>query len=239
MNLGRYRVLAVLSFSLVTLLAAQTAPAPDGAKEDHVVALKQSLQKSMAALRGYQWVETTVVSMKGDEKSRTQNSCYYGADGKVQKTPIGTPPESSDKKKRGLRGKIVENKTEEVSDSMKDAIALVKQYVPPDPAKIQAAKDGGRLSLVPPDSAGVMQIVIKDYLKQGDSLTLAVNAAADLLSQVSVSSYTDEAKNAVNLKVQFGTLIDETIYAQKIDLEVAKEDLGVEITNSGYEKKGD
>ena len=45
----------------------------------------------MAALRQYQWLETTVVSLKGEEKSRTQNNCVYRADGKVQKTPVVAP----------------------------------------------------------------------------------------------------------------------------------------------------
>ena len=45
--------------------AAKTAP------QERVAAIKQALQDSMAALRQYEWVETTVVSVKGEEKSRT------------------------------------------------------------------------------------------------------------------------------------------------------------------------
>ena len=34
--------------------------------------------------------------MKGEEKARKQNRCYYGADGKVQKTPIaGDAPQAA------------------------------------------------------------------------------------------------------------------------------------------------
>jgi azurin len=97
----------------------------------------------MAALRQYQWVETTAVSVRGEEKSRTQSTCYYGADGKLQKTPLGAPPQDEGRKPRGIRGKIVESKKEEMSEAAKEAVALVKQYVPPDPARIQAAKGGG------------------------------------------------------------------------------------------------
>ena len=49
--------------------AAQTAP------QERVAAIKQSFQESMAALRQYEWVETTIVSVKGEEKSRTQQRC--------------------------------------------------------------------------------------------------------------------------------------------------------------------
>jgi hypothetical protein len=207
-------------------------------KKDHAAAVKESLQTSMAALRQYQWVETTVVSMKGEEKSRTENNCYYGADGKVQKTPVAAPAQDEGRQKRGVRGRVVENKKEEISGAVKEAVALVKQYVPPDPGKIQAAKAAGKLSVVPPDAQGNVQIVIKDYLKPGDSLTLAANAATDRIDGVVVSTFTDKAKDAVGLKVAFGAFTDGTVYPAKIQLDVAAQNLGVVIENSGYKKAG-
>jgi len=83
----------------------------------------------MASLRQYEWIETTTVSLKGEEKSKTQNRCYYGADGKKQEVPVAAAPEA--KKKKGLRGKIVENKKEEMSDYMKQAVALVSRTFRP------------------------------------------------------------------------------------------------------------
>ena len=222
-------VIAVLSFCLVQTAAAQ---------QDHATAVKESLQKSMAALRQYQWVETTVVSIKGEEKSRTQSNCFYGADGKVQKTPVAAPPQDEGKQKRGIRGKIVENKKEEISDATKEAVALVKQYVPPDPAKIQAAKAAGKLTVTPPDAQGNVQIVIKDYLKAGDSLTLSANAATDRIGGVTVATFTDSAKDAVGLKVAFGAFADGTVYPATIQLDVAAQKLAVAIENSGYKKLG-
>jgi hypothetical protein len=231
-------VLALLSCCFVQPAAAQQPPDAAAGKKDHAAAVKESLQKSMAALRQYQWVETTVVSMKGEEKSRTQNNCFYGADGKVQKTPVAAPAQDEGKKKRGVRGKVVENKKEEISDATKEAVGLVKQYVPPDPAKIQAAKAAGKLTVTPPDAQGNVQIVIKDYLKAGDSLTLAANAATDRIGGVTVATFTDKAKDAVGLKIAFGAFADGTVYPAKIQLDVAAQNLAVAIENSGYKKLG-
>jgi len=200
--------------------------------------VKESLQKSMAALRQYQWVETTAVSVKGEEKSRTQSTCYYGADGKLQKTPLAAPPQDEGRKPRGVRGRIVENKKEEMSEATKEAVALVKQYVPPDPAKIEAAKAAGRVSVTPPDPKGQVRMVIKDFVKAGDSLTLDVNAASDQISGVTVATFTEKAKDAVGLKVLFGSFADGTVYPSKIQLEVAAQNLAVAIENSGYKKVG-
>ena len=230
-------LIASLALCLVLPVAAQAPADPAAAKKDHAAAVKDSLAKSMAALRQYQWVETTAVSIKGEEKSRTENTCYYGADGKLQKTPIGAPPsDEGKKKKRGIKGKVAENKKEDISDAMKEAIGLVKQYVPPDPAKIQAAKDAGRLTLTPPDPAGQIRIVIKDYLKPGDSLTLDVNAATDRILGVTIATFTEKEKDKVGLKVSFGAFADGTVYPAKTQLDIASQELAVSIENAGYKK---
>jgi hypothetical protein len=211
--------------------AAEATPA----KPDHVTAVKESFQKSMTALRQYQWIETTIVSLKGEEKSRTQNTCSYGPDGKVLKTPLA--PKAEEEKKKGLRGKAVEKKKGEISDATKEAIALVKQYVPPDPARIGAAKTGGRVMVSTPDPAGIVRVAIKDYVKAGDSFTLEVNGATDQIAGLTVATFT-EKKDPVGLKVAFGALPDGTIHAAKVQLDVPAQDLTVTIENANYKKPG-
>ena len=61
------------------------------AQQDKVAALKQSLAANQKQLKQYKWVETTVISMKGEEKSRIQKQCFYGPDGKVQKQQLSAP----------------------------------------------------------------------------------------------------------------------------------------------------
>src|SRR6188768_3500246 len=79
---------AVLGASVaLSALPALRQAAP--ALADRVTALKQSLQDSQLAIRKYEWVETTSISLKGEEKSRKQQRCYYGADGKLQKIAMG------------------------------------------------------------------------------------------------------------------------------------------------------
>jgi len=233
MNTRAFCFISALSVGFVTLLAAQQ-PAGSAGGTDHVAAIKESLQKSMAALRQYQWVETTSVSLKGEEKSRTQNSCQYGADGEVQKTPIGDAPQG--KSPRGVRGRIAKNKKEGITDSIQEAVAVVKQYVPPDPARIQAAKDEGRLSVQPPDSKGRAAVVIDDYLKAGDSLILELDAAGNRLSGMTISTYAEKAKDAIGMKVSFGKLDEVPIYPATIQLDVAASNVTVVIENSGYTK---
>jgi hypothetical protein len=106
--------------------------------QQRVAALKQTLARDQQTIRQHEWIETTVISLKGEEKSRQQKRCYYGAEDSLQKVAVSTSPPPA--KKRGLRGHIAENKKEELTNYMKRAVALVKTYVPTDPAKIQARR---------------------------------------------------------------------------------------------------
>ena len=119
----------------VTSFARQDTQTPD----QRVAALKKSLADSQASLRKYEWVETTIISLKGEEKARTQKRCYYGVDGKVQKVAMGNAPAAAPPAKGGgrgggrVKGAIVENKKDDIKDYMEQAAALIHKYVPPAP----------------------------------------------------------------------------------------------------------
>src|SRR5262245_37951408 len=84
--------LAILAAGTITAastsVTTQTPPAPD----QIVAALKQNLAEGKTRLRQYEWIETTAISLKGEEKSRKQQRVYYGADGTLTKMSIGTAP---------------------------------------------------------------------------------------------------------------------------------------------------
>jgi hypothetical protein len=218
--------LLILPFNLI--VAQQPTP------QERVVALKASLAASQAILKQYEWVETTVVSLKGEEKSRQMNRCYYGADGKVQKIPLTTPPPAE--KKRGLRGRIAEAKKEELTDFMKDAVALVKQYTPPEPVLIQRAKDAGKVT-VQPLPGQKARLTFSDYLKPGDSFALILDLGNNRPVEAKVSSYLDSQEDAVALDVKFKTLDNNATYAAQTMLNAPTKHLSVTVVNSGYRRQ--
>jgi len=225
--------------------AQQPAAQPGGdTKTDRVAALKQSLQQGQALIRKYEWVETTIISMKGEEKARKQNRCYYGADGKVQKTPIaGDAPkaaaESGGGGRSGRRGggkvkeHVVENKKGEIQDYMEGAVALIHQYVPPDPARIQAAKEGGRIK-AEPQAGGQARLQISEYLKPKDSMTIDIDGTANRLLGLGVNTYLDKPDEPVTLAVQMSALPDGATYAAQTTLEATAKNIRVVIQNSGH-----
>lgn len=236
------RNFAIIPILLVFAATLSSAQAPDAAdKQARLAALKQSIADNQAALKQYTWVETTVISLKGEVKKQEQKQCAYGADGKVQKTPM--PGAASEQKSQqqgggGRRGggrmkqKIVENKVEEMKDYMEKVAALVKEYVPPDPQRIQAAQAAGNVDLQPPT------LTFKSYYKPQDSLALGFDPAAKKIRTYNVNSYVDDPKDdVVTLTVTFGNLEDGTSYPQQVVLDVKDKQLQVKVSNAGYKKK--
>jgi hypothetical protein len=231
----------VALLSAVALIAVAAAQAP----EDRSAAIKEALASNQAALRQYSWIETTTISLKGEVKKQEKKQCVYGADGKVQKTPLPgqAAPQQQAKEKGGgggrrggrLKETIVENKVEDLKDYMEKAAALVHQYVPPDPQKIQEAQKAGNVAVQP--AGGVTTLNVKSYLKSGDSLTLGFDPAAKAMRSYAVQSYVEKPKDDdLTLNVKFNSLPDGTTYPETIVLNVAAKNVVVNITNSGYKK---
>jgi hypothetical protein len=224
----------MLAMVLIVLGGIAAGQAPQPSLQERVAGLKATFAASQVALRQYEWIETTVVSVNGEEKSNKQQRCYYGADGALQKVLIdASPPPAT---KPGLRGRIIANKKAELTQYMQNAVSLVKSYVPPDPAKIQAAKDAGKVSIQVLDPGKRAQINFADYQKPGDNLAIVIDIANNIVSGVGVSTYLDSATDVVTLNAVMGQLNDGTIYTFNVTLNAAAKNLSVTVQNSGYRK---
>jgi hypothetical protein len=233
--LGLMAVALGTSLAVPLVAAQQPAPTP----QERVAALKQSLQESQAQIRKFEWIETTVISLKGEEKARTQKRVYYGADGTLQKLAMGdAAPAPQAPAGRGGRGgrvkaKVVESKKDEMKEYMERATALIHQYVPPQPADIQRAKDGGKMTMTPTGD-GRVRLDFPDYLKPGDRLSIEIDGAKNRLLGLHVTSYLDKAEDAVALTARLGTLTDGTGYTAQTTLDAAAKKIRVVIENAGH-----
>ena len=234
------------SFSLAVLASAALAVTVIAqTPQERIAAAKEALASNQAALRQYAWVETTTITLKGEVKKQEQKQCYYGADGKVQKTVIPGKAAAPQQPQQGrgrrgggaIRGAIVENKVEELTEYMEKAAALVGEYVPPDAARIKAAESAGNLSVQP--TAGTTTLSIKNYLKQGDLLAIGFDPAAKALKSITANSYVEKPKeDDLTLAVTFAQLTDGTSYPAQVLLDVKAKNVQVKIANSGYKKAG-
>lgn len=215
------------------VLAALARPAAAQDLQQKLAAVKQSVAANQQALRSYTWLEKTELSLKGEVKATKVDSCRYGPDGKVQKTPVVQPPPAE--KKRGLRGKIVANKTEEMKEELQATAALIHQYVPPDPGQIQVVMNAGTASL---GQAGPELVAFNfpGYAKQGDALTATFDKAITGLRQIDVKTWLAKPEEPAMLKVVMQSMPSGISFPGSIVLTIPASKLEVRITKSNYQK---
>ena len=135
-----------------------------------------------------------------------------------------------------MKQKVIAKKKAEMKDYMQDVKAILSMYVPPDPQKMQAAFQAGKVSLNP--VSGAVNLVFADYAQPGDKMTLTFNPATKKITSLNINTYMGEEKDAVTLKVQMATLPDGTSYEQQTVLNATAKQLVVTTTNSNYQKLG-
>ena len=147
---------------------------------------------------------------------------------------IGPPPEQPSGGR--IKQKVIAKKKAEMKDYMQDVKAVLSMYVPPDPQKMQAAYQAGKVSLNP--VPGAVNLVFTDYAQPGDKMTLTFNTATKKITGLNINTYMGQEKDAVTLKVQMATLPDGTSYEQQTVLNATAKQLVVTTTNSNYQKLG-
>jgi hypothetical protein len=222
----------LLIIGTVALLTTVPALPQNAELQEKLAAVKAVAAENKQMLHQYQWIETTQLTLKGDQKPPTENSCQYGPDGQVQKTPIGPPPEQPSGGR--MKERIIEKKKAEMKDYMQDVKAVLAMYVPPDPQRMQQAYQAGNVALNP--VPGAMNLVFTNYAQQGDKMTLTFDTNAKKITSLNINTYMGEEKDVVTLRVQMGSLPDGTNYAQQTVLDATAKQLVVTTTNSNYQK---
>ena len=230
--------LNITLLSLFGLLAGagsiRFAGAQNPEMQQQVSDVKQSMAKNKQALASYTWNEQVTISLKGEEKKQEHYQVRLGPDLKPQKTSLDPPPDPPSGGR--LKRHVVEKKTEEYKEYADQMRALAQQYVPPDGNSLQQAYSQGNISLG--EAAGApnqIQLIIHNYLKPGDSMTLVFDKAQKELLGVQIASYMDDPKDAMNLTVQFSRLPDGTNHISNLVIDGVSKQLNIAIQNANYQ----
>lgn len=215
----------------LALIAGASPTAQD--LQQKLAAARQAAATNQQALRSYSWLEKTELSLKGEVKNTRVDMCRYGPDGKVQKTPVVAPPPPEPK--RGLKGRVIAKKTEEMKEELESAVQLIQQYVPPSPDLMQVVMNSGTAS-ISQAGPGAAALKFPGYVKGGDALTLTFDSTVKALRQIDVSTWLDKPDNPVLLKVTMESLPDGTSHPGIVTLSIPDSQLEVRITKSNYQK---
>ena len=195
--------------------------------------VKQSMATNKQALVSYTWNELVTISLKGEKKKQEHFQVRLGPDLKPQKTSLDPPPAPPSGGR--LKRRVVANKTEEYQDYANQMKALAQQYVPPDGALLQQALAQGNLSVGPAGAPNELQLIIHNYLKPNDSMTLVFDKTQKELLRIQIASYMDDPKDAMNLTVEFSRLPDGTNHVSNLVIDGVSKQLNIAIQNANYQ----
>jgi hypothetical protein len=231
----------ILSTTLLTLLGLlagagfiRFASAQSPELQQRVAEVKESNAKNRQALASYTWNEQVTISLKGEQKKVQHFQVRLGPDLTPQKTSLDLPPEPPSGGR--LKKRIVAKKKEEYEDYADQMKALAQQYVPPDGNLLQQAFAQGNIMMGPTAGApNVLQLVIHNFLKPQDSMTVVFDRTQKQVLQIQIASYMDDPKDAMNLTVQFSRLPDGTSHVSNMVLDGVSKQLNIAIQNSNYQ----
>ena len=217
---------------VLVLLAGITRVSAQADMQENVAMIKKNLTDSKAAMQKYEWIETTTVFVKGEQKSVKQKQCYYALDGKL--TKVETGGSTAAKTPGGLRGKVAENKKADMSDYAKKAIEKVQTYLPPDPEKLQKIYNDGKVGIQILEPNKKFKLSFPDYNEAGDALSISLSKTDQKLMALEVSTSVDDPKEKVAFNVTFSDLPDGTQFQGTTTLDAPAKNLKIVIVNSGF-----
>lgn len=197
-----------------------------------VTLIKANLNASKVSIKKYAWIETITTFVNGEQKSVTQNQCYYDVTGTLTKVPTGATTQPA--QQRGLRGAIADSKREAMDAYITNAITKIKTYIPPVAEKLDAIynKGGVGIQIVVPDQK--FKLSFPNYNQPGDMINIGVDKTNKLLTGYDVSTTVTDPTDVVTLDITVLSLPDGTQYPGNITFNSASQNLKITVTNSGF-----
>jgi hypothetical protein len=233
MHFGQSQVSIVGAFVVMSVVTGVIAQSPQ--LQQKVEEIKQASAANKLDLARYDWQEQQTISLKGEVKKTVIYQVSIGPGGTQQKVVLSSLPAAAPPSGGRMKQHVIEKKTDEFQQYGQDIGALVKQYTQPDPQLLQQAFQQGNISLQAGGGEGAVSLVIKNYIKPGDSMTMVFNEAAKAIEGIQVASYLSDPKDAVTLAVQFAKLPSGTNHVAATNVDGVSKQMTVAILNSNYQ----
>jgi len=219
-----------------TVFAGVWASAQNAELQQKVAEVKQAMAANKQALAQYTWVEQVTVSLKGEQKKQERFQVRLGPDGKPQKQPLDAPEQAAAPSGGRLKQHVVQKKKDEYKEYVDQIKDLIQQYVPPEKEMLEQAVQKGNIALGPAGGAvGQFQLVLTNYVKPGDKMTLVFDKEQKALSSVTIASYLSDPKDAVNVSVTFAGIPGGPNHVASQTIDGVSKQLAIGIANLNYQ----
>jgi len=203
--------------------------------QQKVAEVKQAAAENKEALAHYSWQQQQITAIKGDVKDTKLFQVHASLSG-PQKVELEDAPASSGGGGGRIKHHIVEKKKEEFQEYGEQIRSLAEQYAQPDPERLQQAFQHGNITVGPAGVPGEVKLIIANYVKPSDKVTLVFNRQARAIQSLEVASYLSDPTDTVTIRAQFSKLADGTNHVATMWINGVSKNLLVTTENSNYQK---
>jgi len=170
--------------------------------------------------------------------TRTPSPCIGGVPRPLtEKTPIGAQGGPAPVSGGPVRRHIAEKKIEEAEQKLAATRGLTAMYLPLNPTVLRQALQTRRVDLEH-EPAGGNALVINDYVKPGDRLTLELDTATLQPRRITVKSYFSSPADVFTANIQFSVLEDGTTYPSVTTIDAPGKELSITTVSSNFSRPG-
>ena len=213
------RAISLLVGTLASPLAANAQmnapPPPPGSVTDATAAYRARGADDMQ-LKQYTWTTRVELVKSGALVDQIITQQLYLPNGRLQRTPING--ESAPMPKGFLHRAAAQKKLEEIDDKLERLRDLVELYRPTAGALMSFLSE---VKTIGPDKDGLLIASGKNVVKQGDSVTLSLNAQTKKLFRMHVK--TSGAEGPVEISASFVTIPNGPAYLEYAEIDVPEQ----------------
>jgi hypothetical protein len=201
-----------------------------------VAAIEQAMALNKQALAEYTWHEKQTISVKGEVKKQQAFEVQHGPDGQPMKTQLSVSPPAQNSGGGRPHQEAVEKTTDEFEQYAQQIALLAQSYTKPDSQALLLAYRQGNVTLESQGIPGQFQLLVANYIKPNDSVSLVFSEAQKAVQSLRISSYIDHPQNIVTISVQFSKLPDGTNHISNMLVNGVSKQLTIATQNSDYQK---
>jgi len=191
--------------------------------------IAKAQEKNRGQLMNYSWQRSSKAFVNDEEKTHSLVKVWFNTEGKMENSVLSS--ESTGKKKRGIRGKVQQSASEDMSTLIEHSISMTIKYV--------YLTKGNWIDLL--DRPGVkvennlVKIDTKDLLLNGDEVHYVIDENTKLFKSINITSQVDG--KTFNCTIEFKTMSDGTNHPNRTVITLPSESMKITAENIDYIKQ--
>lgn len=180
-------------------------------------------------LKAFIWKKYSVVTVDGEEKLTTTTEFSFDEKGEIQTEMIDS--KSTEKQKKGLRGRIQRSTQEDNLDYAQNALELAIAYTFMSKGQLLDFFDKATVT----EKDGIIEAAGSDVFVKGDSLTVRVESSTKLFLSKKFSSFLD--KDPISGSIEYKKFKSGVSHASKSTISLHSKNAVINSENKDYSQR--